>query len=179
MRDRCLRLPTRLKMNPAGRVPCRNVEYPLITAWTDPDIPLGSTTRITGAERSSATWAVLPTGPPSTPSKSPITPSMMARSAPSDALAKTDTTSPSPIMKGSRFLEIRPQMAVWWEGSMKSGPTLKGWTVSPRAAKAAMSPRATVVFPHPLQVPPITILGKARFTSSPPLSPVSELLIPP
>ena len=42
---------------------------------------------------------------------------------------------------------------------MKSGPVLKGWTRSPRSVSAAISPLATVVFPHPLWVPAITTLG--------------------
>jgi len=40
---------------------------------------------------------------------------------------------------------------------MKSGPTLKGWTVSPRRWSEAMRPSVTVVLPTPLCVPPTTI----------------------
>jgi len=65
----------------------------------------------------------------------------------------------SPIMNGSRLRDIRPQILVWWEGSIKSGPTLNGWTFRPRTVCAAMIPLATVVFPHPLCVPAITIRG--------------------
>src|SRR5438045_2327915 len=39
---------------------------------------------------------------------------------------------------------------------MKSGPTLAAATRSPRAARAAMSPVATVVFPTPEWVPATT-----------------------
>src|SRR5262250_2411898 len=39
---------------------------------------------------------------------------------------------------------------------MKSGPTLKGWTLSFRQRSAANSPRVTVVLPTPLWVPAIT-----------------------
>ena len=42
---------------------------------------------------------------------------------------------------------------------MKSGPTLKGCTTRPRARKAAMIPRVTVVLPTPLWVPAIRKAG--------------------
>src|SRR5260370_20444058 len=38
---------------------------------------------------------------------------------------------------------------------MKSGPTLNGWTLRPRRARAAMLPTDTEVFPTPLCVPAI------------------------
>jgi hypothetical protein len=50
-------------------------------------------------------------------------------------------------------------MAAWWDGSMKSGPTLKGWTFKPRFRSAAMRPRVTVVLPTPLWVPAMSTAG--------------------
>jgi hypothetical protein len=44
---------------------------------------------------------------------------------------------------------------------MKSGPTLNGWTTRPILRSACISPRDTVVFPHPLWVPATMILGMA------------------
>ena len=41
---------------------------------------------------------------------------------------------------------------------MKSGPTLKGWTLY-FLQRAAIRPRAAVVFPTPLPVPAIRIAG--------------------
>jgi hypothetical protein len=48
---------------------------------------------------------------------------------------------------------------------MKSGPTLKAWTVSPRALKAAMRPAVMVVLPTLLAVPAMISLG-VRTSSS-------------
>jgi hypothetical protein len=53
-------------------------------------------------------------------------------------------------MNGSRFRDGRVQIAVWCVGSMKSGPTLKGWTTRPLVFRACMIPRDTVVLPQPL-----------------------------
>src|SRR5262249_58750950 len=39
---------------------------------------------------------------------------------------------------------------------MKSGPTLKAWTVSPRRRNASSRPRVTVVLPTPLATPATT-----------------------
>src|SRR5262247_968296 len=39
---------------------------------------------------------------------------------------------------------------------MKSGPTLKAWTVRPRRRQASRSPSVTVVLPTPLPVPAMT-----------------------
>src|SRR5438094_10642360 len=39
---------------------------------------------------------------------------------------------------------------------MKSGPTLKAWTVSPRRRRASSSASVTVVLPTPLDTPPTT-----------------------
>ena len=50
----------------------------------------------------------------------------------------------------SRLWAGRPVTSVWCPGSIKSGPTLKAWTVSPRRTRAAMRARLTVVFPAPL-----------------------------
>ena len=51
----------------------------------------------------------------------------------------------------------RPVTRLWWPGSMKSGPTLKGATVYPLAVSAAINPRVMVVLPAPLWVPAMTI----------------------
>ncbi len=83
-------------------------------------------------------------------------------SAPALARAKVSRTPSSPIMNGSRFRQSRPQQRVWCVGSMKSGPTLKGWTTKPLAVSAAISPVAIVVLPAPLVAAPTTILGIAR-----------------
>src|SRR5207302_8892581 len=48
-------------------------------------------------------------------------------------------------------------------GSMKSGPSLKRWTTSPRRRSAIIIARVTVVFPTPLAVPVTTIALLMRF----------------
>ena len=47
---------------------------------------------------------------------------------------------------------------MWCDGSMKSGPTLKGWTLY-LVLSDAISPIATVVFPVPLPVPAMSTDG--------------------
>ena len=84
---------------------------------------------------------------------------MTAISAPAEASANVRRIPVSPIMQKSRFRDGRPQMSVWWEGSMKSGPVLNGWTITPRATSAAIRPLAIVVLPQPLCVPAITTRG--------------------
>src|ERR1700704_5079522 len=58
---------------------------------------------------------------------------------------------------------------------MKSGPTLKAWTVSPRRRNASSNPSVTVVFPTPLDTPPITRIRVAVVVTlipGPPARPV-------
>jgi hypothetical protein len=85
-------------------------------------------------------------------------------SAPAEARTNVSRTPASPIMNGSRLRDLRPQMAEWCVGSMKSGPTLNGWTASPRAASAAIRPLASVVLPQPLWVPATITRGIERIT---------------
>ena len=92
-------------------------------------------------------------------SKRPIALSMTAISAPAEAAANVQPIPVSPIMQKSRFRDGRPQMSVWCEGSIKSGPVLNGCTVQPRVTSAAIRPLAIVVLPQPLCVPAITTRG--------------------
>jgi hypothetical protein len=59
-------------------------------------------------------------------------------------------------MKLSRFRDGLPHIFEWCVGSMKSGPTLKGWTLY-FLQSTDMSPVAIVVLPVPLPVPAIRI----------------------
>ena len=68
---------------------------------------------------------------PLLPSKRPITPSTTAMSAPCAPWAKSGPMSSGPERKASRLRPGRPAARVWYEGSIKSGPTLKGATRGP------------------------------------------------
>ena len=59
---------------------------------------------------------------------------------------------PSSIRKESRFLDLLPVAAVWYMGSMKSGPALNAWTVMDLDS-LDMSPVVMDVLPTPLPVP--------------------------
>src|SRR6202035_4082947 len=52
-----------------------------------------------------------------------------------------------------------PAAIAWRPASMKSGPTLNGWTTRPRRRSASMSPSVTVVLPTELAVPASTSTG--------------------
>ena len=52
----------------------------------------------------------------------------------------------------SRFLDLLPVAAVWYIGSMKSGPALNAWTLMDLDS-LDMRPVVIDVFPTPLPVP--------------------------
>lgn len=115
-----------------------------------------STTSITGSPRSLAMCAVEPRSPsPEKPSYRPRTPSTTHKSASLDAYPTRFLIVPSSMRNESRFLAGRPVAAVWYMGSMKSGPALNAWTLWPLDS-LDMSPVATDVLPTPLPVPEIT-----------------------
>src|SRR5258708_7759590 len=119
-----------------------------------------STTRTTGASRRRATAAVDPSQPGwADPSKRPITPSAISRSAPSVPAAASEARLSSPESHASRERPGRPVAREWYPGSMKSGPTLAETTRRPRRTRAAINPVATVVLPTPEWVPEITMRG--------------------
>src|SRR5205823_4036101 len=62
----------------------------------------------------------------------------------------------------SRLRAGRPAARAWKAGSTKSGPTLKGATVSPSRRSATVRPSATLVFPTPECVPATTSRGTVR-----------------
>ena len=93
------------------------------------------------------------------PSKQPITPSMSARSAPAAWRATVARTCSREHIQPSRLYDGRPATSAWKPGSTKSGPTLNGWTVTPRRRSVSSRPRVTVVFPTPLPTPAMTSAG--------------------
>jgi hypothetical protein len=151
--------PTRLRTTPATLTFGSNVVYPWTMAATERDIALASTTSTTGASSSLATWAVEARSPPPLPSKRPMTPSITAMSAPRAPWVKRGPMRPEPERNASRLRPGLPAARVWYEGSIKSGPTLKGATRKPSEESAAISPEATVVLPTPEWVLATTIRG--------------------
>src|SRR6266542_4489213 len=101
-----------------------------------------------------------------------MTPSTTARSAPAAPCTNSGAISSGPDMKASRLRPGRPLAKAWYEGSMKSGPTLNPVTARPRAAKAPSRPVATVVLPAPEWVPATT----SRAVTAAPRSPLDPLL---
>src|SRR5205814_100800 len=109
---------------------------------------------VPGIARGRGETALLPSSPsPVTPSKSPIIPSTTATSRPPAARQKMRRFSSAGSIHASSVRDTTPHTASWCPGSMKSGPTLKGWTRSPRSRSAARSASVTVVLPTPLAVP--------------------------
>ena len=114
-------------------------------------MPRAFTTRTTGAPVTAAIWALLPSlldAP--MPSNSPMTPSMTATRWPVMLARNVCRTNSSVHIQPSRLIEGRPVTIRWYPGSIKSGPHLKGATVTPRRTSAAMIARLTVVLPLPL-----------------------------
>ena len=128
-----------------------------------------STTSTTGAAIMRATSSVLPgnswgadpadSGAMPWPSSTPMAPSTIARSAPSDPSANERRTPSRPSSQESRLRHGLRLACARYAVSMKSAPTLKVWTVRPRALSAAVRPRLIEVFPEPEPRPPTTSRG--------------------
>src|SRR6185437_3186846 len=100
------------------------------------------------------------------PSKSPITPSTTAMSAPALPCRYSGPISGSPTSTGSRLRPGRFAARPWYPGSMKSGPTLNGATRRPARRSAPIKPVATVVFPLPDAGAAMTTAGTLTPTSA-------------
>src|SRR2546428_7290841 len=85
-----------------------------------------------------------------------MTPSTIARSASRARRATVARACSRPHIQPSRLYDGRPVTSSWNPGSMKSGPTLKAWTVKPLRRNASRSPSVTVVLPTPLATPAMT-----------------------
>src|SRR4029077_6561673 len=88
----------------------------------------------------------------SLPSNSPITPSTI-ENFPAPCLPTSDSIVLFPISQASRFRDFIPLIRVWYPGSIKSGPTLKGWIGNPLSPSAPSKAQVTAVFPSLLLIP--------------------------
>jgi hypothetical protein len=103
-----------LKRTPATRTAGSNLAYPAAIAAAERAMALPSITNNTGAFSCFANSAVLPLScVDELPSKSPIIPSMIDRSASADARANIPRFTASPSIHPSRLREGRP-VAIWW-----------------------------------------------------------------
>ena len=93
------------------------------------------------------------------PSSTPIAPSTITQSAPRAPCASERRTPSGPSSHESRFRHGLRLACARYAVSMKSAPTLKVWTVRPRARSAAVRPRLIEVFPEPDPRPPTTSRG--------------------
>ena len=145
-----------LRITPAILTSGSNDLNPFTTAAALRVSERASTTRITGNPSSLAVYAVDPRSPsPENPSYSPRTPATTHRSASLEAYPARFLRVPSSIRNESRFLHGLPVAAVWYIGSMKSGPALKAWTLR-TLDRRDISPVAMEVLPTPLPVPAMT-----------------------
>ncbi len=101
-------------MTPATSTSGSNVAYPCTIAATERAIAAASTTSTIGARSSLATCAVEASSPrPEAPSKSPMTPSTIATSAPALPWRNSGAISSGPLRNASRLRPGRPLASAW------------------------------------------------------------------
>ena len=153
----CVAPPTRLVITAATLRAGSKRSKPSTVAAALRDCAPASTISTTGAPSHFATCAVEPASlVPSSPSKQPMTPSMIAMSTSAACRATVASTASRPHIHPSRLYDERPDATACRPGSMKSGPTLNGCTESPRRRSARSRPSVIDVFPTPVATPATT-----------------------